>query len=310
MAHSENLRRGSIGGAVVVIAIGVLFLIFNLRPDFNPWPIIARYWPLILIFAGLGMVWDSYMNRRNPDHAGTRWISGAAIALLVLAVLFGFSSWHGRRHFADFRHDTRSIERQRANSLSANIEIPAGQLTLTGAPVSLVDADFDYNESEGKPQVQYSVDGDRGQLDITQARGSGVHMGNARNDWNLRMANDIPVELSVNMGAGHDDLRLRDVNVTRLEVNMGAGELDLDLTGPRKTDLDATIKGGVGSATVCLPKDVGVEVHASGGIGSISAHGLKRDGDAYVNDAFGKSPATIKMTIRGGVGEINLFKEP
>jgi hypothetical protein len=52
-----------------------------------------------------------------------------------------------------------------------------------------------------------------------------------------------------------------------------------------------------------------VEVHATGGIGSISAHGLKRDGDAYVNDAFGKTPTSIKMTIEGGVGEINLIEE-
>lgn len=310
MAQSNNVRRGSIGGAIIIIAIGVLFLIFNLRPDFNPWPIIARYWPLILIFAGLGMVWDSFMNRRNPDHAGGRWISGAALALLILAILFGVTSWHGRRHSGNYHHDTKSVERQNAKSISAHIEIPAGQLTLSGASVSLVDADFDYNESEGKPDVQYSVTGDRGQLDITQKREGGVHIGNTRNDWNLRMANDIPIELSVNMGAGHDDLRLRGMNVTRLEVNMGAGELDLDLTGQRKTDLDATIQGGVGSATVRLPREVGVEVHATGGIGSISAHGLKRDGDAYVNDAFGKTPISIKMTIEGGVGEINLIQEP
>jgi hypothetical protein len=309
MAQSGNVRRGSIGGAIIIIAIGVLFLIFNLRPDFNPWPIVARYWPLILIFAGLGMVWDSFMNRRNPDHAGTRWISGAALALLILAILFGVTSWHGRRNVGNYHRDTKSVDRQHAKSVSADINIPSGQLTLSGAPVSLVDADFDYNELEGKPDVQYSVEGDRGQLDITQKREGGVHMANTRNNWTLRMANDIPIDLSVNMGAGHDDLRLRDMNVTRLEVNMGAGELDLDLTGQRKTDLDATIQGGVGSATVRLPKDVGVEVHATGGIGSISAHGLKRDGDAYVNDAFGKTPTSIKMTIEGGVGEINLIEE-
>jgi hypothetical protein len=312
MAQSGNVRRGSIGGAIIIIAIGVLFLIFNLRPDFNPWPIVARYWPLMLIFAGLGMIWDRYQISRNPDHAGRRWISGAALALLILAVLFGATSWswHGRRALADYRHDTKSVERQNAKSVSANINIPAGQLTLSGAPISLLNADFDYDEVEGKPDVQYSVSDSRGQLDITQQRDGGVHMANTRNDWTLRMANDIPVDLKVNMGAGHDDLRLREMNVTSLEINMGAGELDLDLTGPRKSDLDATVQGGVGSATVRLPKDVAVEVHATGGIGSISAHGLKRDGDAYVNDAFGKTPASIKMTIQGGVGEIVLIEEP
>ena len=49
-------------------------------------------------------------------------------------------------------------------------------------------------------------------------------------------------------------------------------------------------------------------MNAQGGIGSVSAHGLKKDGDAYVNDAYGKSPVTIDMTIHGGVGSINLIQ--
>jgi len=51
-------------------------------------------------------------------------------------------------------------------------------------------------------------------------------------------------------------------------------------------------------------------VHASGGIGSIDTHGLKREGDEYVNDAYGKSPVSIKMNVEGGVGEITLDLEP
>ena len=29
-------------------------------------------------------------------------------------------------------------------------------------------------------------------------------------------------------------------------------------------------------------------------------------GDAYVNEAYGKSPITVKVNVEGGVGEINL----
>jgi hypothetical protein len=82
--------------------------------------------------------------------------------------------------------------------------------------------------------------------------------------------------------------------------------MNLDLTGPRKSDLHVDIHGGVGSAVIRLPKDVGVRVHASGGIGSVSPHGLTREGDDYVNDALGKTPATIDLTIEGGTGSVNL----
>jgi hypothetical protein len=50
-------------------------------------------------------------------------------------------------------------------------------------------------------------------------------------------------------------------------------------------------------------------VHASGGIGSVSTDGLTRDGDAYVNDAYGKLPTKIALEVHGGIGEINLRLE-
>ncbi len=43
-----------------------------------------------------------------------------------------------------------------------------------------------------------------------------------------------------------------------------------------------------------------------GGLGKINAEGLKRVGDAYVNDAYGESNVTLNVDVQGGVGEINL----
>jgi predicted membrane protein len=90
---------------------------------------------------------------------------------------------------------------------------------------------------------------------------------------------------------------------------MGAGEVNLDLTGPRKQDLSADIQGGVGKAQIRLPKDIGVRAHAKGGIGSINVHGLTKDGDEYVNAAYGKSSTTIDLNVQGGIGEIDLNQE-
>jgi predicted membrane protein len=117
------------------------------------------------------------------------------------------------------------------------------------------------------------------------------------------------MELKIDMGAGQGNLHLRDVPLTRLDLNIGAGQVDVDLTGDRKVDLTADIEGGVGQANIRLPKNVGVIVHASGGIGSIDAHGLKHEDDTYTNDAYGKTPATIRLKVEGGIGEIVLSQE-
>jgi predicted membrane protein len=80
----------------------------------------------------------------------------------------------------------------------------------------------------------------------------------------------------------------------------------VDLTGDWKNDLTANIQGGVGKATIRLPSDVGVRASAQGGIGAVHVQGLKKDGDAYVNEVYGKSPVTVNVRVEGGVGEIDL----
>jgi N-terminal domain of toast_rack, DUF2154/Domain of unknown function (DUF5668) len=299
--------RGSITGAMILIAIGLLFLIANLKPEIDPWPIVFRYWPLILIFIGVGRIFDSLIFRDRPDAPTADHVSAVSIAVVTLAVIFGLAIWRGHR-IRDILHDTHAIELFGAKDVSASIQMSAGRLTLTGGGGRLLDSDFSYREDEGKPTVDYSVSGGHGQLDIKQTR-EGLHLGGTRNDWNLHFGGSEPLDLKLSIGAGQSDLSFRDLDLRNLEVNIGAGQMTLDLTGQRKSDLHADIEGGVGSATIQLPKDVGVRVHASGGIGTVSTDGLMRDGDAYVNAAYGKSPTTINLEVRGGVGEINLRLE-
>ena len=55
-----------------------------------------------------------------------------------------------------------------------------------------------------------------------------------------------------------------------------------------------------------VPSEVGVKVKAEGGLGKINAEGFQREGQAYVNDAYGDSDVTLMVDVRGGVGQINL----
>lgn len=302
----RNRYRGSIAGAMILIAIGIVFLIANLHPNIDPWPILLRYWPLILIFIGVGKIFDSFVFRDRSD-ANKSDITGVSVAFVALILIFGLAIWHSHKTNPDTIHDTHAVELLGAKEVTADIRMPAGQLTLTGGASRLLDAEFRYREQEGKPSVDYTVSGDHGQLTITQERR--IHLGTTNNTWKLEFGGNEPLDVKLNMGAGQSDLNFRGLDLRHLEVNIGAGQMALDLTGPRNSDLEADIEGGVGSATIRLPRDVGVRVHASGGIGSVSTDGLTRDGDAYVNDAYGKSAKKIALEVHGGIGEINLRLE-
>ncbi len=223
--------------------------------------------------------------------------------------------WHGRaftrdRHYSsDEQHQSRTVDRQGAKSVDVSLETSAGEFNISGGSSHLLDADFNYSGSYETPRVDYNVADGVGHLNISQDSG-GTHFGTTHNQWNLHFSNEVPLELKVQMGAGRGQLHLRDMPVTRLEMSMGAGQADLDLTGDRKNDLVAHLEGGVGQVTIRLPRKVGFVVRASGGIGAVEAHGLRHENDEYTNETYGKTPATIRLTVQGGVGQITLIEEP
>jgi hypothetical protein len=314
MAQGGNPRRVSLVFPIILITIGVLFLLRNWRPAFDPWPILETYWPLILIFIGIGKIWDTAYRSRNPN--GPPGISiGASIGTLAFVIVLAALLWNGRSFsrrrgfYSGSQHNIQTVDLQGAKSAQAKLEMGAGELTINGGASHMLDADFTYDGSFDQPRVDYSVSGGVGQLRISQGSRS-VHFGRSQNNWNLHFSQDIPLELKVDMGAGQGNLHFRDIPLTRLDLNIGAGQVDVDFTGDRKTDLSADIEGGVGEANIRLPKNVGVIAHASGGIGSIDVRGLKHDGDSYTNDAYGKSPATIHLKVEGAIGQITLTQEP
>jgi len=172
-----------------------------------------------------------------------------------------------------------------------------------------MEADFYQGASWSAPAVDYSVDGGVGSLSISQQSASQI-VTNSDNTWKLKVSDEVPLELKVDVGAGRSEMNLSKVDLTRLEVNIGAGQVSVDLTGERGKDLQAEIHGGVGEAIVRLPKNVGVLATVHGGLGSVDVRGLREEEDGrYVNAAYGKSPSTLRLTVEGGIGHILLEQE-
>jgi hypothetical protein len=206
------------------------------------------------------------------------------------------------------QRQSESVDLENAQSVVAELRMGAGELNLTGGADALMEADFSYNVSEWEPGVSYDLSGETGELTVEQGSSDeGVRLGGAaRNEWEVRLNDEVPTELHVEMGAGESDLDLDSLTLTGLDLQMGAGKTTVDLTGDYGQDLDASIQGGVGEATVLLPSEVGVRARAEGGLGKINAEGLQREGDSYVNDAYGNSDVTLDVDVQGGVGAINL----
>ena len=228
-------------------------------------------------------------------------------ATAVLAGSCGMQPGGVQQQVGKMQRDSKSVDLKDAQSARAQLKMGAGELNVTGGADQLMDGDFSYNVSEWKPKVSYDVSSGEGELLVKQGGAhSGSLDGKARNEWDIRLNDEVPTDLVVKMGAGESDLDLDSLTLTGVDLKMGAGKSTIDLTGDYAKGFDATIEGGVGEVTVMLPSEVGVKAKAEGGLGKINAKGLKKVGDSYVNDAYGESDVTLNVNVQGGVGEINL----
>jgi hypothetical protein len=214
----------------------------------------------------------------------------------------------------ELRTESQTVGRAGAESARVEIELGVGELNLGGGAGAndLLAGDFTYNVDDWQPDLSYRHSGAEGILEVRQPDDDKVLLWwpDVENEWDLRLNGAVPTDLQVSLGVGDSDLRLGDLDLTGLDVETGVGETVIDLSGGWTRDLDARIESGVGELTVILPREVGVRIDADNGIGDMDTTGLERDGDSYVNAAYGESPVTLHLDIDGGVGEINLEVAP
>jgi hypothetical protein len=227
----------------------------------------------------------------------------AAVAAMVFVGACGAQ----RVEVGELQTESRSVDAESAESVRANLRIALGELNLTGGADALMEADFSYNVAAWQPQVNYEVVGDTGELSVEQqSLGEGIPDPAARNEWDLRLNDAVPIDLGVQMGGGISNMDLDSLNLTGLNLDMGAGATTVDLTGDWERDLSAVVRGGAGEVTLLLPSQVGVRVNAGTRVGRVNADGLRREREAYVNDTYGNSDVTLEVDVSGGVGQINL----
>jgi len=240
------------------------------------------------------------MKQRNVWN----WMSVLIVLVLSGALLLGGCS--PRLRIGELQNESQSVELGDADSVRAEIEFTAGTLDITGGADDLLEADFTYNVDELKPEVEYSD----GTLVVNQPEAEGRRnwLGSSgfRNEWDLKFNNEVPMDLSVEMGAGNGTLQLSSLSLTGLDVTLGAGICTVDLSGDWRNDLNATFDSGAAEITLRLPKDVGVRVEVEEGPTAVNAPGLTKDGNVYTNDAYGVSDVTLQIKMQSGIGQINL----
>ncbi|MGM7682629.1 toast rack family protein [Cytobacillus sp. Hm23] len=234
---------------------------------------------------------------------------GIVIGALLIAA-FGFSMTTGG---TTQREETIEIKKDQAKELDVNLFFGVGDIHVSEGTNEWVEGNIAYKDKNLKPDISYDVRRETGKVEITQNRKNSFFdlnfdipsKGSFKNNWDLRLSDEVPIDLNVDAGVADTELDLRGLLLSNLEIDTGIGDMTVDLRGDWEASFDVRINAGIGSTTILLPNEVGVKVRSEKGIGAANFKGLISDGNGiYVNEAFENADVIIDIDTDVGIGEI------
>ena len=300
-----NYRRPSLFWPIILIGVGVVFLLSNLGIiTGNPWPVIWRLWPLLLIVIGL----DILLGRR----AGVGSLISAVLALLVVGgvlwVLIAKPTLPGLTFSGELQ--TKQIEYPLKDIQSAKVSI--GFTTGTNQLNALSDSS---NLIEGAIRhygtLNFSA-ADSAGLATIGLHSSDVSFGfpfgdGSQERWDVSLNPKVAYDLDLDMGVGQSTIDLTKLTLTAGRINAGVGTTDLRLPSTGKFTM--SIDGGVGTVRIHLPGKMALHVEVDTGIGTFNPGSrLRSVGDnIYETEGFSSADNASTLRVKAGVGTISVI---
>jgi hypothetical protein len=275
----------SIAFPLVLIGLGGVFLLTNMGYITGiSWNRVAQLWPGILVLIGV----DLLLRPRSMVAAVLAEVAivGAALVFLVAAPPIGGVT-PGAFVAAE------NVAREGATEMSLTLGYGAGELRLAGGASDLL----------AVRSTHHDVDLQRvfrsGTTATVSVRSDAPNPGfvATTRSWDVQVPSDIPVALTLDLGAGDFNVDLRDVMITRATVNNGASDLTIGLPIP-KGEVPMTISTGASSVTLEAPAGIHYRVTTTGGLNSVTGT-QETAGYAAARDR-------LTITISAGMSSITI----
>lgn len=249
---------------VIFIGVGSLLFLSNMgMVDPLDFSILWRLWPVFLVVIGVDMLFG----RR------TRWLSAlitAALGLAVVAFLYFSPVIMDQLPAPEMvtEHFTDPLEG--AESAAVTLDFDRGNLTVSTLDDSsnLFEAAITHNEESSFRTSGNSDRTIRLELDDVGVPQFGdLFDQDSHVSGDIGLAEGVPIDLKINIGAGNAELFLEDLTLEKLEVDSGSGRFEVNLPGG---DFPVKLGSGSGGITVSAAEGANLDMKAEVGSGRIT----------------------------------------
>lgn len=306
-------RQPSTFWPIMLIGLGVLVLLsqFGWFPV-DRWLLLARLWPLLLIAAGLELVfgrsgrWSALISAAIGTLTVVTTILLLVFAPAIPAAIVDFPNPSGAT--VQTQHIAHPLGTAQQADVAISFAGQPGTITALTGSTNLVEGDVTYY---GDLVDSYSVEGNQAHYKLaTQFTGWNWGFWNTGSQqWTLGLNPSVVYDLSLNTGSGSVNYDLHSLQLRSLALNVGSGSSDLNL--PASGQYRFTLNAGSGSVRMNVPQGVAVRVEYSGGSGSFNAPGMslvsgtERRG-TYETPGFTQAGSYVIIDLRGGSGSVSI----
>ncbi len=255
-------------------------------------------WGLILLLLG-GLLLANEAGFRLPGG-----VSPMNFFWPLLLILLGGWMILGVMMRGRVMSEQASVDLQGAGEASVQISHGAGELLISGGAGA---GQLAAGTFTGGLEQSSRRDGNR--LDVRMSPPAPPFIFSPtweRYDWDVRLNSEIPMSLTLKMGANKAVVDLTNVRVTDLKLETGASQADVTL--PSRGKLHASFNLGAASLTVIVPAEMAARIRVSQGVSSVKVDQSRftRAGEYYQSPGFETAENAADLRIDAGAAEINI----
>lgn len=226
------------------------------------------------------------------------------VFFIALGVWIIAGSWFGRNELAV---EQVNVALQSASQADLRLRHAAGRLSISSgaAPGVLVEG-----ACAGGAVITTRQAGDRLEVQMKVPDQSGRWMFwnmNSGLNWDLKLAEGIPLTLRLDTGAAEGRLDLSRLQLSDFRIHTGASSTSVTL--PAQAGYTrAEFHAGAASLDLTIPSGVAARIRATGGLANISVNRQRfpRQAGAYVSPDYETAANKIDLQVQTGVGSVSI----
>lgn len=279
---------------LLLLYLGIVFLLQSLGIiPWGLWHILWRFWPVLIIIAGLGIL----LRRLNP------WFASLLILIILFACL-GIAIWQYNPSAPEEATPTTYTEALgNMERAQVKLDFNAGSLVVGSLPAdstNLVEVGSKAMYGDATVKTDFQRTGTEGRLYL---KGDG----NANTKWELRLSRNIPLAIDFTASVSDTKLDLNDLRVNDLSMKVDAGNYQVIMPASAG-DINGYIKADLANLEVVMPRDAAARLKVQGNLGVVKVDESRfpLQGNYYMSRNLESAQSKMDLQIDCDLGSVQV----